>query len=189
MKFDGNSWINVGTAGFSSYEVIFTSLAFNPIGQPYVAYSDYGNNNKATVMKFDGINWITVGNSGFSAGIAQWTSLAFNPSGRPYVAYSDIANFGKATAMYFNAPTGINEIQESRLSLYPNPAIDKITIKTSSTSTSSHVTIMNLNGQKLITRQITKPKTQLDISNLPSGVYFVRITSERKMEAGKIIKQ
>jgi len=134
--------------------------------------------------------WMNVGNAGFSAGYTDWTSLAFSPSGEPYVAYQDWEKSQKATVMKYDSVfVGINEIQESRLSLYPNPAIDKITIKTSSTSTSSHVTIMNLNGQKLITRQITKPKTQLDISNLPSGVYFVRITSERKMEAGKIIKQ
>ena len=44
-------------------------------------------------------------------------------------------------------------------------------------------------SQQLITRQITEPKTQIDISNLPSGVYFVRLAGERMVKVGKFIKQ
>ena len=45
-------WMNVGNSGFSQGEADYTSLAFNPSNnQPYVAYQDYGNSNKAMVMK------------------------------------------------------------------------------------------------------------------------------------------
>jgi hypothetical protein len=47
---------------------------------------------------------------------------------------------------------------------------------------------MNLNGQQLITRQITEPKTQLDISNLPSGVYFVRLMDDKTVRVVKFVK-
>ncbi len=40
-----------------------------------------------------------------------------------------------------------------------------------------------------MTRQITGLKTQLDISNLPSVVYFVLLTNARTVEMGKIIKK
>jgi hypothetical protein len=48
---------------------------------------------------------------------------------------------------------------------------------------------MNLNGQELISRLITEPKTIIDISTLPSGIYFVRVTGEKTVEVGKFIKQ
>jgi len=48
---------------------------------------------------------------------------------------------------------------------------------------------MNVNGQQLITRHITEPKTVIDISSLPSGVYFVRLTGDKTVEVGKIIKE
>ena len=51
------------------------------------------------------------------------------------------------------------------------------------------VSIFGIAGQELITCQITEPKTQLDISNLSGGVYFVRVTGERTVEVGKFIKQ
>jgi photosystem II stability/assembly factor-like uncharacterized protein len=85
-------------------------------------------------------------------------------------------------------PVGINDNDPTLYSLeiYPNPASTEITIES---ATKGSISILNLSGQQLITRQFTEPKTQLDISTLPSGVYFVRLTGERTVEVGKIIKR
>jgi hypothetical protein len=193
MKFDGINWIKVGNEGFSAGYVMGTSLAFSPSdGQPYVSYSDWvtNPNGKATVMKFDGTNWVEVGTAGFSAGQAVSTSIAFSLSGQPYVAYQDVGNSQKATVMKFDSVfVGINEQQESRFSLYPNPVTEKITIETSGTANGSNLAIENIEGQELITRQISEPKTVIDISAMPCGVYFVRLTGERTVGVGKFIKQ
>jgi hypothetical protein len=190
MKFDGTNWINVGSAGFSKGESDYISLAFSPTGQPYVAYEDYGNSQKATVMKFDGSNWVNVGNADFSKGSAQGTNLAFSPSGVPYVSFKDYEEQARVTVMKYDSTySGINEKQESRLSIYPNPATDKITLETTGAVKESNLAIVNAQGQELISRKITEPKTQIDISNLPSGVYFVRLLNEKTVEVGKIIKQ
>ncbi len=70
--------------------------------------------------------------------------------------------------------------------LYPNPASTSITIET---ITKGSLSFLTLNSQQLITHQITEPKTQIDISNLPKGVYFVRVTNDKTVEVGKFIKQ
>jgi len=75
------------------------------------------------------------------------------------------------------------------LNIYSNPASTQITIETSSIITKSQLSISNLNGQQLITHQITEPKTQLDISDLPSGVYFVRVINDKAVSIGKFVKQ
>ncbi len=102
------TWQTVGTAGFSAWDVEYTSLAFSNSGEPYVAFRDDGNSEKATVMKFDGSNWINVGAAGFSAGSVEFTSLAFSSSGEPYVAYRDSANSEKATVMKFDGSNWVN---------------------------------------------------------------------------------
>ena len=102
MKFNGTGWVKVGNAGFSGAEARDVSLAFNPSGEPYVGYGDYGNSQKETVMKYDGTNWVNVGYAGFSAGTAWYTSLAFSPSGEPYVAFVESGFSGKATVMKFD---------------------------------------------------------------------------------------
>ncbi len=95
------NWKTVGSPGFSAGIAGFTSLAFAPDGVPYLAYEDWGNSGKATVMKYDGSNWVAVGSPGFSAGWVDYTSLAFAPDGVPYLAYQDEGNSNKATVMRF----------------------------------------------------------------------------------------
>ena len=65
-------WLNVGIENFSGGEADYTSLAFSPAGQPYVAYKDYVNLKKASVKKFNGTSWIDVGIPGFSAGESSY---------------------------------------------------------------------------------------------------------------------
>ena len=56
------AWQNVGNAGFSAGDAEYTSIAFNPVdGYPYVAFQDWTNSEKETVMRFDGTNWVYVG--------------------------------------------------------------------------------------------------------------------------------
>ena len=140
-------------------------------------------------MKFFDNNWVSVGPADFSAAQALNTSIAFSPSGQPFVAYIDEGDSGKATVMYYDAHAGIEELQSSQISIYPNPATDKITVELSGMTQGGNLTIGDIEGQQLLTRQIAEPKTQIDISNLPSGIYFVRITNEMTAEVGKFVKQ
>jgi hypothetical protein len=191
MKFNGTAWAEVGNAHFSGGNANYTSLVFSPSGQPYVAYKDLlpSSEGKATVIKFDGISWSYVGSAGFSSGQADYTCLAFNTSAEPYVAYSDYENSHKATVMkYGYVLSGIKESGHSHLSIYPNPSTDKITIETPGATQKSNLVIMNIEGQQILSRQITGPRTQIDISALPNGVYFVRLTSDSEVEEGKVVK-
>ena len=43
---------------------------------PYVAFEDGANSQKATVMQYSGGSWVEVGTAGFSTGVIQLTSLA-----------------------------------------------------------------------------------------------------------------
>ncbi len=52
MKFDGINWTVVGTPGFSAGVVMYTSIAIDGAGVPYVVYQDYANDKKATVMRY-----------------------------------------------------------------------------------------------------------------------------------------
>lgn len=112
MQLDSNSntWIPVGSPGFSAGEADYTDIAFDQLNnQPYVVYQDFGNSLNATVMKFDANSstWIPVGSPGFSQSIAFYTSIAFNPSNnQPYVVYSD-GDSGKATVMKFNGESWV----------------------------------------------------------------------------------
>ncbi|MGR0481987.1 MAG: hypothetical protein ACTFAL_11450 [Candidatus Electronema sp. V4] len=112
MKFNSatSSWEQVGAAGFSSGAVCagavcFTNIALDSSGTLYIAYQDWGNGGKMSVMKFNSAasTWEQVGLAGFSAGGSFGTNLVLDSSGTPYVAYSDGANSGKMSVMKFNS--------------------------------------------------------------------------------------
>jgi hypothetical protein len=107
-RYDGTSWVAVGSDGFSASGISFPSLAFAPDGTPYVAYQDFGSSSKATVMKFNGTSWVAVGSPGFSTGqLIGYTSLAFAPDGTPYVAYRDGGSGSPATVMKFDGTSWV----------------------------------------------------------------------------------
>ncbi len=191
MKYNGTDWVYVGNEGISAGAAYFPSLAFSPTGEPYLAFNDEEYSYKATVMKFNGTSWVNLGTGGFSAGVGKYESLAFSPSdGKPYVAYQDWSIGGKATVMKYDTVSfGISELNQSQISIYPNPATDKITLETSGATKESNLVIINIAGQEIITQQISELKTVIDISTLPSGIYFVRMTNDKTVEVGKLLKQ
>jgi hypothetical protein len=108
MKFNGTNWENVGNAGFSSGRVNETKLAFNSIGQPYVAFVDDNFGYRLSVMKFDGNNWVYEGEAGFTTGSVDYISFAISLTDQPYVSYRDIEYSGKASVMKFSGNNWVN---------------------------------------------------------------------------------
>jgi len=92
MKYNGSSWVAVGSPGLTSGTASYTSLAIDLAGSLYLAYEDGANSNKATVMKYNGTAWSILGSAGFSAGAATYTSITVDGSGTPYVVYNDGGN-------------------------------------------------------------------------------------------------
>ena len=50
------------------------------------------------------------------------------------------------------------------------------------------MTILNLEGHELLKKQVTTQKTDFDISNFKSGIYFLRVVNKKLVKMGKIIK-
>jgi len=76
--------------------------------------------------------------------------------------------------------------------IYPNPTSTIITIELPNISKpqkNTFLTLHNLNGQALLSRQITEPIINVDVFGLVSGVYFVRVVNDRTVMVGKVVKQ
>lgn len=73
------------------------------------------------------------------------------------------------------------------LYFYPNPAFDKITLEVVSPST---IDILDVEG-KIMQSVLSKDETtELSVSPLPSGVYFIRATDKNgNVRSGKFVKE
>ena len=85
----------------------------------------------------------------------------------------------------------VNELKIlNEIEIYPNPSSTQITVELPTTlQKNTTLNIYNLNGQQLITRQITEQQTVVDVSGLPKGIYFVKVMDDEKVMMGKVIKQ
>ena len=79
-----------------------------------------------------------------------------------------------SAAVYFSS-TGIEEeISSTEFIVFPNPAVSKINVRLPSNS-EGRLNIINMNGQKIFEKNITKHETQLmiDLVQYPIGIYSV----------------
>jgi hypothetical protein len=82
--------------------------------------------------------------------------------------------------------TGIDEsVKEGELALYPNPASEVLNLKFVSAENNIIVSVCNQLGQKIISQQINtsnEVKTlQFNISELQTGLYFIKIENEHQL--------
>lgn len=74
----------------------------------------------------------------------------------------------------------------NQFNYYPNLVIDELNINAKHLI--SKIEIYNALGKKLIVKDINALKAKLNISNLQSGLYFIRVHSKQKVKTLKIIK-
>jgi photosystem II stability/assembly factor-like uncharacterized protein len=180
----GINWSSQTTTALSRflYSVYFTDLN-----------TGYAVGNVGTVIKTTdgGTNWIGQ-NSGTTAILY---SVFFTGINYGYAAGSNFSGSygGGCDTIIKTTNGGLQWIEEKNkkefLKIYPNPVSEQLTIETTKLTKESTLTIVNVSGQELIRQNMKDSKTQLDISNLTKGIYFVKLITDKKVEVRKIIKE
>jgi hypothetical protein len=137
----------------------------------------------------NGSNWTAV-----NTGLTNFYINALAIKGDTIFAGVDSINMGTLYGGFgvwkrsISEMTGIKEINnnESNIEVYPNPAINNITIKSLQKST---IEILNIQGQTIIQQHIQQGKTDIDISGLAKGVYILRLCNNDKSAVKKIVKE
>lgn len=100
----------------------------------------------------------------------------------------------------YNAPIDTNEartafnnlsksdfVKDDSVTVYPNPAKNKVTVK--ATGIVKSVQLYDVQGRILQSVSDGKSQVTLDIANQQRGVYFLRITTDKGKNTQKIIKE
>jgi formylglycine-generating enzyme required for sulfatase activity len=104
---ESSGWTPLGIVGLSAAQADIFSLILDSNGTPYIAYSDYANSMKGTVMKYDGNMWSAVGNPGFTPSEARDDDLVIGIDNRPYFIFLDQTHSAKTTAMMYNGTSWV----------------------------------------------------------------------------------
>ncbi len=90
---------------------------------------------------------------------------------------------------------GVSSIPEKtkiqNINFYPNPANNNVFIELPSIFLISKLilTISDIDGQQLIEQQLFSAKTEVNINNLPKGVYVVKVFNNDNVLVKKLVKQ
>ena len=82
---------------------------------------------------------------------------------------------------------GIDEVESSVLSLYPNPATDKVSVSAEGIEGNVIVSIVDMNGRVMMEQQGVAQRFTFDVSSLAQGAYFVRMTGENVNAVRKLV--
>jgi GEVED domain/Secretion system C-terminal sorting domain/Ig-like domain CHU_C associated len=91
------------------------------------------------------------------------------------------------TAITVTSEAGVEGFGLSRLVVYPNPTKDVVTLTNSSAITK--VEVVNLLGQTVIAQNPNAENVQVDLANLASGTYLVRVATANASTTVKVVKQ
>jgi Secretion system C-terminal sorting domain len=146
-------------------------------GWYYVSVEMFSSNNTSDIYIWDDgsvtQNW--------------WASIIYIPGDRWYSngeAFHIRANFGDKLV-------GIEENLDVDFQIFPNPASEYANLQLVTQSAADfHVVITNISGQIMKQEYFANTaviNTNLDVSDLASGIYFVQVTSENKVMTKKLV--
>jgi len=165
--------------------VVYYTITFNVTGDPGGAPVD------SALVNVDGFIQYT-NTSG------QTTFTGFLPGDYPYAIFKDDFGIVEDTAHVINEDlsidislimSGINQSRSGRFNIFPNPVDDeiKLTLKERDTGEST-LTLLSITGSiiKSLTCQDQNP-LQLDVGELPSGIYLIKVENPEWVEVKKIL--
>lgn len=81
-------------------------------------------------------------------------------------------------------------ISNTSISCYPNPTTGKTTVelKDFDEEANYQLYVMGVNGQLISEQRLTSRKIEIDLSGIPSGIYFIQVNNGLTMHYAKVIK-
>lgn len=106
------------------------------------------------------------------------TSVTFDP--KAWLLQSNDVNMGIS-----------DNSTNSSFDLFPNPAKEKITltIKQGNKIKDAKISLFNHQGQLMLQQQVTAEKTEIDISRLAKGSYYIQLTVSNQKEVMTFVKE
>ena len=83
--------------------------------------------------------------------------------------------------------SSIETVESASFNIYPNPVTDVLTIERTNADR-ARIEIFNSAGALLKTFETNDIKTQLNVNNLPSGIYLIRCSDDRSVVTQRFLK-
>jgi len=166
------------------HDVSFTiGSSLNPVpNYQWQQNAGSGFVDMANIIPYSGVNTNTLAITGITS--------ALNGTIYRCIVGNSWGCLDTSNAAMLTATTGVNNLlyNSPMVSVYPNPAKNNLTIELPG-SEGATVQIINAIGQQVTEKIITSTTTQIDVTNLPAGVYIVRVKYQDYIITKKLLKE
>ena len=122
-----------------------------------------------------------------------WSAPA---AGIYYFAFNDISAAAATAAATMRLDTvsitsvlGTNDFLSSKFSVFPNPVNNVINFSNDQNAVVSTVEMADLNGRVIKSLKVNATEGQISVSDLATGMYMMKITTDQGVAVKKIVKQ
>ncbi len=174
-----NNWIKVLTVG--------TTSNANGIGARIELTSPMGTQIR-DVVSGDGFRYMSTLTATFGIGTDEGISniTVRWPSGE--VSSIDNPEINTTLTVVEGAiTTGVNNVQAAELSIFPSPARTTLNVRTNEKLAGSLVTITDLTGKEVARHNMVQ--STIDVSQLASGLYMLKVEGPKGTLSSKFIKE
>ena len=103
------------------------------------------------------------------------------------MTYTFVATENRNLVAHFEYTEGVGEQSGSQTLIYPNPVSNKLTVENQEAL--GTVEIYNLMGAKVYSQKGCGNKVEINTADMPSGIYFIRMTSNKVSETRRFVKE
>lgn len=186
------------------YWTAYYNMDFGTKEAKYAFFNVASSNSAKIEIRLGAVDGTLIGTAEISntGGVAKWKQIACElkvpTKGRQniYLIYRKVgSSTGDLFKLYDFAfatsnvapPTGMETVDTaSTISVYPNPAVDYVTVETESAAS---VSLYSLSGTLMFSQAVDAGQTTIALDNCPAGVYLVKVVREQGTETIKLIKR
>lgn len=162
--------------------VIAISLSVNEID---TSVNNSGNSLTANELGAN-YQWIDCGN--MNSVISGETAQTFIPDiDGNYAVIIQLNNCSDTSACYFIPVVGISDVLLPEYKIYPNPAGKNIVVELEKHEV-AYIELYNIDGKLLQKIKVKTSRNILDLNEVETGIYFIKVISPRWVDTKKIIK-
>ncbi len=162
------------TAHFYSNNIITDTVKWTLIKGSFIADSAY--------------SYIIIGNF-FDDSLTDTINLSINNNQTAYYYIDDVCV--STDSLYCENWVGVNEqsVKKEEITIYPNPAYNNVSVSSKNGENIKHIVITDLTGRQVYSNNYGTGsiETEMNISFLQPGNYFVTITTSENIHTEKLV--
>ena len=176
VLYNGNT-LSIPIADVISYWVDYNNCEITPTT---TTFPDLDTSDGSTVehsVYQDGDNGITTEHMKVIGGGHTWPGSILNTTGTNQDIDASMEIWLFFSRFDINGPLSTDDFENNQVTIYPNPTQSKINLSLNYTKEVDYELFSPL-GKQLMTGTITSSNQEIDISHLPSNIYFLKVGNQ-----------